>query len=754
MVLNALEWFWYTYRPREGWLSLFLLVTAVACLVGGVLAVGWVNEDYVVAYTAILGLLFGVVLAKRPLHALAAWTFILLYGLLVTTIYLARLWPPLGVLWQGWQTTRQFWLQNGALFVDRAASWFQAVSSGGRSEETVVFAFLLGLSAWLLAAYVGWSAYRQQRPLLGLTLMGLVVAVNGYYGQAPIYWAAAFVGVAVLLTAVLHFATLEQGWLAHQVDYSPEVRVDLILYAGGVGLALLALSFLLPAFSITRISEAVLRQPAVAQVENTLGRAFAGVEQPRITDAPGVAGRAGGRGAMPRAFLLSGAPELTETVMMLARATADADVALTGRHWRALSYEVYTGRGWTVSEERRETVPAGAPILLPAAAAQTSVVQEIEWLYDRRPTRYTLGLPLEFGQEVVVSWRGLEDLVRVQGRGGLSYTAVSRVSTATAAQLRGAAVADVPPAILARYTALPEIPQRVAVLAAEVAGDRPTAYDQALALESFLRQYTYSLDVPLPPPDVDLVDYFLFDLQQGYCDYYASAMVVMARSLGLPARLAVGFLAQPPDARGVQTIRQINAHSWAEIYFAGYGWIEFEPTAPFVTTHETAVTDQRDPATQGPPEFAEPPPIPERVAEETSPWPQIVLVAALAIILALVWWQQRQPVGLDAVELAYGRLQHNAQKLGQPTPPSQTPTEFGRALRRRLEAFGERPRLAHLAEETHEPIAELTALYERRQYSGQPVAKPQTAVTLWQRLRRPLWLLRLAEWLRPSRKGK
>ena len=102
------------------------------------------------------------------------------------------------------------------------------------------------------------------------------------------------------------------------------------------------------------------------------------------------------------------------------------------------------------------------------------------------------------------------------------------------------------------------------------------------ALERFLQQYPYSLDPTiLPPAGADPVDHFLFELKQGYCDYYASAMVVLARTVGLPARFASGYAVQPADEAGRQTIYRINAHSWAEIYFAGFGWIEFEPTAGF-----------------------------------------------------------------------------------------------------------------------------------------------------------------------------
>lgn len=744
MVIEALTWFWNTQRPREGWLAPLLLAAAIGALIGGVLAVGWVPEDGVVVPTAVLGLLLGAGLAKRPLSTLAAWTFILLYGLLITVIYLAQLWPPFDVAWRGWAALREYWLQNGALYFDRTASWFEAVSSGGSSDETIVFATLMGLIAWFLAAYVGWSAFRQRRPLLGLTLMGLVVAINGYYGAAPIYWAAAFVGVAVLITAVLHFANLEFEWQAHGVDYSREIRVELVLFAGGIGLALLLLALLLPAFSITRLRQAFVRQPVVTQAEETLRRVFAGVQPPRNPDlAPG---RSVGGGLLPRSYLLGVPPEEQQTVVMLAEVSPEGQVA---RHWRAQSYDVYTGRGWALSDERRATLAPDAPIPLPPAAGQTVITQTVEWVFDEREIRYTLGFPLRLDQQVVTTWRGLTDYVRAEGSGS-RYQVTSQLTTAGPDTLRTATLEAVPPVIIARYTNLPDdLPQRVRDLAQEVAGDAPTPYDQALALERFLHQYEYSLEVPLPPPGADPVDYFLFDLQQGYCDYYASTMVVLARSLGLPARLAVGYLAQPADARGVQTVRQINAHSWAEVYFAGYGWVEFEPTAPFAVPAEPEATLLPG----APPTFEAPgleqPPIPERAPQRPFPWRPVLAVLVLAAVLGVVVVRQRrkrQP--WDDVQWAYGRLQHSAHKLGQPVAASQTPDEFGRDLQRRLDAFATRPHLQRLTDDLRAPITTLTHSFIEHQYGPHKEGRRETAVAAWNHLRPRLWLLRLLRRLR------
>ena len=292
MVLEVFIHVWNRYRPQEGWLALFLLLGVVITLIAAVLAVGWVAEDRVIIPAALLGLMMGVILAKRPLKTWAAWTFIIIYGFLVTTLTLGKLLPPINLLFSDWAELRLYWLENGALFLDRAGGWFTAVFTGGRSNETIVFAFLMGISAWLLAAYVGWSAYRQRRPLLGLTLMGLIVAINGYYGAAPIESAVAFVGIALLATAVLHFTNLEWIWQQHAVDYSREIRLEMFAYAAGIGMALLALAFLLPTINPTRLAQTILGQPAVSEVEGALERAFGGVQPPRSRPiAPGRPGR-------------------------------------------------------------------------------------------------------------------------------------------------------------------------------------------------------------------------------------------------------------------------------------------------------------------------------------------------------------------------------------------------------------------------------------------------------------------------------
>ena len=735
----ALEFVAQRTKPKEGWLPLFLLATIVVCLILAVRDADWIPEDGVVIPAATLGLLLGVVLAKRPLSAWAAWILITLYGALIPFIYLGNLWPTWAALSAGWEGLRPYWLQNGALLLDRTWSWGTAVFAGESSQETIVFALGLSLASYFLAAFASWELFRHYRPFTGLLLMGLGLALNSYFGQAEIWWLGAFVGLTALLTATMHFTALAKSWDTHQVDYSNEVQADLLLYATGIATVLLALALTLPTFSIRRLVRSFQQQPAVQQAEAALERAFAGVES--SSGQPSGPDGVGSRGVLPRAFLLGNAPELYETVVMTAVVQSEAN--LTGIHWRALSYDVYTGSGWALSEERTETIPANTIIPLPEVENTAVVSQTVHWLQDERLTRYTLGLPQQLDQDVESIWRGQTDFVRVQSEETI-YSVQSQISLATQEQLRETAVTDIPPALLARYTALPdELPQRVRDLAQDVAGTRSNPYDQAVALERFLRQYEYSLDLSAPPRDADPVEYFLFEQQMGYCDFYASAMVVLARSLGLPARLGIGFLAQPADENGGQIIYQINGHSWAEIYFAGYGWIEFEPTATFTTPH----TNRFNPA--GPPEFVNElpeitevaPPLPEAETPQPFPWSLFCSGSFLALFAWWLWQRSQFPAGQDVVVWSYGRLQQQATKLGQPPAPSQTPQEFLTTFQHHLAGYGRFARLAKRIEQMRPHLTQLMQLYVQRKYANEPKAGSMIAWQSWQQLKRPLWFL-------------
>jgi transglutaminase-like putative cysteine protease len=125
------------------------------------------------------------------------------------------------------------------------------------------------------------------------------------------------------------------------------------------------------------------------------------------------------------------------------------------------------------------------------------------------------------------------------------------------------------------------LPDRVRALAEEVTAGSDNPYDKAADVEDYLRSFGVDVAITAAPHDRDSVDYFLFDLKAGYFDYHASAMVVMLRTLGIPSRLAVGYIIRPEDRlpqSSVYTVRESNAYAWPEVYFPGLGWVEFNPS--------------------------------------------------------------------------------------------------------------------------------------------------------------------------------
>ncbi len=135
-----------------------------------------------------------------------------------------------------------------------------------------------------------------------------------------------------------------------------------------------------------------------------------------------------------------------------------------------------------------------------------------------------------------------------------------------------------------RYLGLPnELPDRVYQLAQDLTKDYSTKYEKLKAIEQYLiANYTYTLNVDSLPEGKDFADYFLFESKQGYCTYYATAMAVLGRCIGIPTRYVEGYLGVFDKKDGdMYLVTNSQAHAWAEAYFEGVGWIPFEATAPF-----------------------------------------------------------------------------------------------------------------------------------------------------------------------------
>ncbi|MGE5321759.1 MAG: DUF3488 and DUF4129 domain-containing transglutaminase family protein [Actinomycetota bacterium] len=181
-----------------------------------------------------------------------------------------------------------------------------------------------------------------------------------------------------------------------------------------------------------------------------------------------------------------------------------------------------------------------------------------------------------FNAHRILTPNGVQDIDNTQGIG--VYTAESDVRDPEIF-VRHSSSSDYPPRIANLYLQLPRIDPRVSALARNITSSADSNYASALAIEQYLRtHYAYTLQLPgvrVPDP----LAYFLFERKKGHCEYFASSMAVMLRTLGIPARVVNGFRGgEYNDLTNSYIIREKDAHSWVEAYFPEFGWVTFDPT--------------------------------------------------------------------------------------------------------------------------------------------------------------------------------
>ena len=299
----------------------------------------------------------------------------------------------------------------------------------------------------------------------------------------------------------------------------------------------------------------------------------------------------------------------TDRLDMTARPRLSDEVVMTVRSpiasfWRTETFDVWDGSAWTRSDDGARLLADGVVEPSPedvAAARGDESTQEfrIEIGYatavPSAPSAVQVESPFELAQREDGT---LSSPIEPMGNGTV-YTVTSRQVDATPELLAAAGDEEVPPGILERYAEPPIATERVRELATQITAGAGTDQQRVQRIEDWLDTNTeYSQDAPLSPQGVDVVDHFLFDTQLGWCEQIASSLVVLARSSGVPARLATGFTQGEWDPVGGRfVVREADAHAWAEVWFPEVGWVTFDPTAtvPLAGTEEaTPGADSRD----------------------------------------------------------------------------------------------------------------------------------------------------------------
>jgi transglutaminase-like putative cysteine protease len=715
-------------------------------------AAAWSDGLEVVRLAVLGGALLGFALS------LTRWDgfFTFVYSLLGSVVWISTLFNQL--LFHD-MTTRE----GVVALLTLNAEWIRALINGTSGEDNLVFVTQLAVLGWWIGYLAFWSLFRHRRVLVAILPAGAALLVNSYYAQAGMTgYLVLFLGAVLLLAIRIELARNETRWQVTRVRYAPDIALDFLRAGLAFTVVVMAFTWLAPDLRETVTMERVMRpfEGPWQRMEDTWSRMYKSLNYGQSAQLVSSFGKS---------MSLGGAVNLTDREIFEAQTPERT-------YWRAAAYDLYTGQGWQNTSPEVEVIEAREPLGEPLFDARTEMTVTVKPLEQGQEVIFAPPQPLRIGVPVSADFvasstpnaAGVRErsisLLRNRTRMEPDeiYSVVSSRTTASRDRLR-TDLQEYPVWLQERYLQVPEgLPERVRQMAAQVAGDLDNPYDQAEAIEAALRTYTYNQQISAPPAGRDGVDWFLFDSREGYCDYYASAFVVMMRSLGVPARMAVGYtpgneIQNPerdpdPDLRTYRILER-NAHAWPEVYFPSYGWVQFEPTAsePLLSRplpessealDEGLVPDAVPPNTMNE-ELFPPEPLPEvgTPMQAVTPferwlrsnWGWFATVAGLALaiaaVAAFIRWQ-RQSLFRDSEVLArlFNLLGLWARRLRIPWRPSQTPLEKAASFNTRLP-------------EAAPAVDTLANLFIAQQYGRQRPApeKLHTLSNEWEKLLPRLW---------------
>ncbi|MCX6031954.1 MAG: transglutaminaseTgpA domain-containing protein [Chloroflexi bacterium] len=566
-----------TYQERlqrgGGWLTFALVLVMLAAMAQSLIEAGWSEGLMAVQAAALAGVILGFLLALTRWEGVfpAFYSFLASIPVIVALLQAAML-DTLNVH----DAMQEIFRRN--------VLWFTALFSGSPAADNLIFVMQLCLLGWWIGYLAVWSLVRHQRVIHAVIPAGVGLLVNAYYAPMNLGGYVALYLLAVVLIAMrVELARNEARWQLAQMRYAPDILLDFLKAGVIFAIAITAAAWVIPDVTDYVATERLLQpfDEPWKKVEETWSRMYRALQY---------------RGNVVQSTPFGKSMALGGPVTLTDRPIFEA-VTPVRTYWRASAFDTYTGQGWLNTDsdvatlERNQALPElpfGSYVEITVTIRPQEPRQDVIFA-PPQPLRVNLPLKADVARPTGEKSLGVVSLLhsRLTLTPKDTYLVVSGVSDASPDQLR-ADRSDHGEWIAGRYLQLPDtLPVRVRTLASQLTQQYNNPYDKAAAIEQYLRRFTYNQKIAAPPAGSDGVDYFLFGVKQGYCDYYASAMAVMLRSIGIPARFVTGYTpgtrpeSTTPGATPPNTYRVLeqNSHAWVEVYFPSYGWIQFEPTA-------------------------------------------------------------------------------------------------------------------------------------------------------------------------------
>ena len=555
-------------------LVVLMLVVIITTAISRLIATEWtegLNITRVIAYS---GLIAGLALGYSVFSTRTVVFFTFVYGVFVILWQLGQILGE-GILW----TERLLSLAGRVGIITTELLKQQAVS------DNLLFLTLMAILFWGMSIFAGYSLTRHGNAWRAILPIGIILVIIHSYDALlgnRSWYLLIFLFFSFLLISRMVYLQQRDRWQESQTYIPPYIGVDFVRVTVAIITVLLLFSWVVPgvAETVPAAQDAWQRakQPW-SNVRSTFDNAFASLRSTVgiITDYYG-----------PNLNLGRG-NRMSDTHILSVLTPSDPPDGVRF-YWRARVYDTYND-GWRSTFSDQDVItPDQMDFVYPDVADDSTLTNTFSFtIGSSLATLLTTNQPIWVSRparyEFEENSEGTVDIGLIRAtpplRAGETYTVRSSLNQVTIKDLREAG-ADYPEWVLDRYLQIPDsITPRTLELAQVIAAGKDTPYDIATAITQYLRNnIDYSETVPPLPEDQELIDWFLFDVRQGFCNYYATTEIIMLRSLGIPARLGVGYAQGEPieDVPDAYLVRQRDAHAWPEVYFPGIGWVEFEPT--------------------------------------------------------------------------------------------------------------------------------------------------------------------------------
>ncbi len=449
-------------------------------------------------------------------------------------------------------------------------------------EDPLIFILLAILLFWIIGIYAGYAFLRKKNIFAALLPSTLAILAIQHYDNrsASSLWILGFYFFFLfLLLARLDHLQNQKRWEREKIIALPDGKLDISIITFIAIASLLLLAWNIPS---TRTEwQAVSRWWQELPINNNekFDNFFSGLDNPNQFENVGV--------FYGEELALGNRSYQGEEEIVVVH-VPKMETRPPRFYWRVRSYDTYLNGSWQNSSKENPTdfsaqTALPIPFFPHSELVAITFTNQSDGLTNLITSQQPILLDLDIEAYHTTLPEGELDLNLVRTKEPLPeeerYTLRSALNAPTVKELREAGT-KYPDWVLDRYLQLPaNLPESIKALATQLSDGKETPYDVARSITNHLRgKIEYSTEVPAPPAGRDALEWFIFTHQKGYCNYSATAQVVLLRASGIPSRLVVGFAQGELNEIGNYVVRTENSHAWVEVYFPEIGWVEFEPT--------------------------------------------------------------------------------------------------------------------------------------------------------------------------------